>query len=85
MIADATEAFRNYDVDKVMKQRANLLSTSNITEEQLSIMRKVAKLPKSEKISAEDKAMLPEVFRTKKACSEFVDKYRTTIYAAIDQ
>lgn len=83
MIADATEAFRNYDDTKVLSARTKFLEDAQVSNEQLAIMQKVSKLPKGAGMSAEEKALLPEGLRTKKACSEFVEKLRKAIKDAI--
>ncbi len=78
---DSLQAFSapNFNPEKSWQARTDLLKSANVTEEQLSLMQKISHLPKGASISAQDKAMLPEGFESKKACNEFLKKVRNAM------
>lgn len=73
------ETFKNYDVKKMFNARTEFLKKNNVSEEQLSLMQQISRLGKGQEITEEQKALLPESYRTKKACAEFAEKVRSVM------
>lgn len=73
---DLKETFRNYDADARFNARTEFLKKNNVSEEQLSLMQQISRLGRGQDITEEQKALLPEAYRTKNACTEFVENVR---------
>ena len=86
-VFDSLQAYSapSFNPEKGWEARTKLLANAKVSEDQLSVMHKLARLEKGQKLNKEEMALmasLPKEFKTKKACSKFIKEVRNAMIEA---